>query len=416
MTDDHGNPASDSASGPTGESQRVALCLSGGGYRAALFHLGALRRLNELGVLSDLDTITSVSGGSIMAAHLARCVHPWPSPGTAFADWESKVAAPFRAFVKHDIRTGPVLKRYLLPWHWPVRSTQVKALEAKYYRLLTQQSLIDLPERPNFVFCATDISHGINWVFERTRVGDYKSRYTTPDATWPVARAVAASSCFPPVFDPMSLDKDWQAQGTNASNPGADATIKPRLSDGGVYDNMGLEPAWKRHAAVIVSDGGAPFRPFQSKSPFRLWMRYFGIASNQVGALRKRWLVARFQMTPINGVMPPDRLGGTYWDIGNGTKPDDNDNYPSYTRGLAQSVISRIRTDLDRFTGSETAVLENHGYLLANATMHRHATELMALDPPIDIPHAEMMDESVAARKLEGSDSRISLKRLFGGG
>lgn len=56
----------------------MALCLSGGGYRSALFHLGALRRLNELGVLSQVDTISSVSGGSILSAFLAHRLTPWP--------------------------------------------------------------------------------------------------------------------------------------------------------------------------------------------------------------------------------------------------------------------------------------------------------------------------------------------------
>jgi NTE family protein len=63
---------------------RLALCLSGGGFRAALFHLGALRRLNELGILATVETIASVSGGSILAAHLATHMRPWPQPGTAF--------------------------------------------------------------------------------------------------------------------------------------------------------------------------------------------------------------------------------------------------------------------------------------------------------------------------------------------
>ena len=47
-----------------------ALCLSGGGYRAAIFHLGALLRLHELGVLRGLDLVSSVSGGSIASAWL----------------------------------------------------------------------------------------------------------------------------------------------------------------------------------------------------------------------------------------------------------------------------------------------------------------------------------------------------------
>ena len=48
----------------------IALCLSGGGYRAMLFHLGALLRLNEFGYLPKINRFSSVSGGSIMAAWL----------------------------------------------------------------------------------------------------------------------------------------------------------------------------------------------------------------------------------------------------------------------------------------------------------------------------------------------------------
>lgn len=53
------------------EREGIGLCLSGGGYRAAVFHLGALRRLNEFDILARLKTISSVSGGSIISAHLA---------------------------------------------------------------------------------------------------------------------------------------------------------------------------------------------------------------------------------------------------------------------------------------------------------------------------------------------------------
>jgi NTE family protein len=115
----------------TAVDHRTALCLSGGGFRAALFHLGALRRLNELGVLSKVDTITSVSGGSIVAAHLATHVSPWPKQGASFGEWQERIEAPFFRFVKHNIRTWPVLKRFLLPWNWFRPSTQVMALESR---------------------------------------------------------------------------------------------------------------------------------------------------------------------------------------------------------------------------------------------------------------------------------------------
>src|SRR5215470_16369132 len=59
--------APDAGKGP---QEGIALCLSGGGYRAMLFHLGSLWRLNEAGLLLKLDRISSVSGGSIVAGVL----------------------------------------------------------------------------------------------------------------------------------------------------------------------------------------------------------------------------------------------------------------------------------------------------------------------------------------------------------
>ena len=63
----------------------TALCLSGGGYRAMVFHVGVLWRLYEAGMLKDLKRISSVSGGSITAGVLAlkwkkpaqRWLHLW---------------------------------------------------------------------------------------------------------------------------------------------------------------------------------------------------------------------------------------------------------------------------------------------------------------------------------------------------
>lgn len=87
----------------------MALRLSGGGYRAALFHLGAVRRLNELGVLGKVDTITSVSGGSILAAHLATTIGSrWPTGDEVLPDFDTTVAKPFHRMANRNIRTWPV--------------------------------------------------------------------------------------------------------------------------------------------------------------------------------------------------------------------------------------------------------------------------------------------------------------------
>jgi len=90
---------------PKTERTGIALCLSGGGYRAILFHLGALRRLNELNILSKVSTISSVSGGSILAGFLASRID-WPVTAPIL-DWRDKLEVPGSiAYKKKHQNTG----------------------------------------------------------------------------------------------------------------------------------------------------------------------------------------------------------------------------------------------------------------------------------------------------------------------
>jgi NTE family protein len=80
----------------------VGLSLSGGGFRATLFHLGAVRRLNEFSILPKLTTVSSVSGGSILNAFLASRL---PVPLTnGIADFDASASKPVREFCSLDIR------------------------------------------------------------------------------------------------------------------------------------------------------------------------------------------------------------------------------------------------------------------------------------------------------------------------
>jgi hypothetical protein len=137
----------------------IALCLSGGGFRAALFHLGTLRRLNELAVLSQITRLSTVSGGSIVGAHLIAHLAPWPDSGALGAGWEERVGNPFRAFTGRNIRTGPLLRWLAVRWHWPNTTIPVKNLAAEYERELTGMRLTDIPDRPAYMLCATDMEY-----------------------------------------------------------------------------------------------------------------------------------------------------------------------------------------------------------------------------------------------------------------
>jgi NTE family protein len=352
---------------PNAQRNGSALCLSGGGYRAALFHLGAARRLAEVGILQKITDISSVSGGSIFAAHLALYIAAkgW---STLAQDYESQIARPFRAFVKNDIRTTPALRR-LLPWEWSNANAGADALQKKYAELLVgQKTLQDLPDEPRFTFCATDLAFGVSWIFSKDAVGHYQAGYLPqPDRmATPIAQAVACSSCFPPVFRPLALGLD-PAKLTGGMTPGGperDELVRQiTLSDGGVYDNMGLEPVWKRCASIIVSDGGKPFTfAKESSTPQQLY-RIHDVMANQAEAVRKRWLVSSF----IKGV-----FGGAYFGIQNSVTDFPVSNALGYSKPLATQLLARIRTDMDAFSDDEIAVLENHGYTLAEAAYQAH--------------------------------------------
>ena len=407
----------------------VALCLSGGGFRSALFHLGALRRLKELGLLHRVELISSVSGGSILAGFLATTM---ASGGPVrnrldFArwldeiDWDKVVASPFREITSHDFRSLPVISNVL--WSWALPGLRVRALERRYQRRISRRTLGELPEYPAFVICATNLAFGVNWIFTRERAGDYQAGYF--DArSWPLARAIAASSCFPPIFGPMSVrvPADTRKGGHYRGQDRERLLLRTQLTDGGVYDNLGLEPAWKDFACVLVSDCGAPFEFSVGKAPIRRLLRYTSVVMNQASSVRKRMYFAQKRA---------GHYTGTYWGIGSAAEKLTErelaalpwDEYGEeaaatsyldggYRRKLVDERIAEIRTDPDGFTEAEQRILENHGYFAANRSIARYLSEPTAV-APLDPPHPEWLDEDKVRDALRVSHRRLSLRRSW---
>ena len=244
------------------------LCLSGGGYRASLFHLGAARRLHELGVLQKITRLSSVSGGSIFSVHLAEVLIDKKKSSLSFDDWDAEVAEPFRKYVRKDIRTG-LFFRHLL-WNWAKPGPRARGLEKKIRKKLSGKKLSQLPSKDEleFIFLATDMASGTSWRFTRDEIGSYKpGRWKTPDDML-LAKAVAASACFPPLFGPIKVTRP--ASGSDQK----DDARTFYLTDGGVYDNTGMEPVWMDNKVVLVSDCGAPFTHAVGRNYLARVMRY----------------------------------------------------------------------------------------------------------------------------------------------
>jgi NTE family protein len=384
---------------PRSDRAGAALCLSGGGHRAALFHLGATRRLNELGILAGLDTITSVSGGSIFAGFVASRVAErdgrWPAPGR---EWDDVIAAPVRKLAGTDLRSRPALAGLRLP-NWFRRTAQVDAFTERLAKECRLGRLTDLPPKPRFVFCATDAVFRTGWTFDTgtRRVGGPAAGWC-PVGNWPTARAVAASSCLPGVFPAMPINTDPAAlTGGEYDRADRDELVGGlELTDGGMYDNLGLEPVWRDHQTILVSSAAPSFLP-DPPAMGALWplLRNVVVLLEQATDVRKRWLIASFIKS---------ELEGTYWGIDSLPRHYGNQ-LPDgvYSDDLIRDVISQVRIDLDRFSKAEIAVLENHGYLMAEVAVRKHADGLIESNAPLAVPHPGWLDEARVREDLADS-------------
>jgi NTE family protein len=417
-TEGQAEPASEYQPAPLkARRNNVGLCLSGGGFRAALFHLGALRRLNEVGLLSRIDTVSSVSGGSIVNGLLARA---WPrlrrGADGIFTNFAEEVEEPARAFCSTNIRNKPLVWSRLSPLNlkrflWDKESaTNILAdvyAEERCLGDLRLQHLTDVRAAggPDFVFCATNFQTGANFVFNARVVGDWKIGYTHARSLR-LAEAVAASSAFPIAFPPLVLHFDialdkFRCGALKGCAEYTQLTRRVLLTDGGVYDNLGLEPVWKRHAVVFCSDGGAPYRlspdPWTSVAP-RL-AHSNDIINNQARAVCKRWLISSFEKRVYSGA---------YWGVST-----DIAKYGSGVAGYGGRVLellSKVRTDLDEFSEGEQLALMNHGWALAKAALLRHYPA--APTPEGEPPSRPLLDSPEQAElAIAKSDQHLKLMR-----
>ena len=352
----------------------TALCLSGGGYRAMLFHLGALWRLYEARLLQDIQRISSVSGGSITAGVLAL---KWRQlsfdPERLTSDFVPLVVAPIRALADETIDADSIFWGVALPGR-----VSDRVAEAYDTHLFKGATLQDLPDTPRFVINATNVQSGALWRFMKPYMRDYRvGEVKNPKI--PLAQAVAASSAFPPVLSPFEMRLDANAF---TPNSGHDLQRKPFtthvfLTDGGVYDNLGLETAWKRYKTILVSDGGGQLQP--EEEPKSDWARHsyrvLNLIDNQVRSLRKRQVIDSYKSGARQGA---------YWgirtNIADYQLADPLDCPHDRTMALAETP-----TRLKRLDDTLQERLINWGYAVCDAALRKHVEPTVA--KPLNFPY-----------------------------
>jgi predicted acylesterase/phospholipase RssA len=269
-------PPADGA-GPLGE---LALSFSGGGYRAAAFHLGALRLLQRTELLRDVVALSTVSGGSIVGAAWVLSV----LRGQPFGDFDRR----FAEFIKQTNVIRDALDH--LTAHrehgHPSHPSLIRSAACVYARPElfgdTRLGDIDLSAqaatggRPRFrevIFNSTEFRTGVDFRFRRSvnpRAAVGNGNFRVPRevaANVRVADAVAASSCFPGGFEPLLFPGhfDWPAdfpleKAQEELGPKFDGGVA--LMDGGIWDNQGVDSlvlAFERGGAatLVISDVAA---------------------------------------------------------------------------------------------------------------------------------------------------------------
>jgi NTE family protein len=350
----------------------IALCLSGGGYRAMLFHVGVLWRLADAGYLAKLARISSVSGGSITAAQLAL---RWNALATrGFENFSDEIARPIRGLAGRTIDKRSVLAGIFLPG--TINDKVTSAYERYLYGSAT---LRDFPDSPRFVLNATNVQTGVLWRFSKPYMRDYLvGEVKNPRVK--VSQAVAASSAFPPFLSPAFLELDPASFTPGTAGPCGVPPYTERavLTDGGVYDNLGLETAWKRYDTVLVSDAGQKMDP--EPAPHEDWAfhskRVMDLIDNQVRALRKRQI--------LHGFTTGERKG-SYFSIRTDIKQ-----YPA--PGTLPCPVARtaelanVATRLAELDDGLQERLINWGYALADAALRRWVDDTVAAPSAFPYP------------------------------
>jgi len=330
-----------------GATKRIGLAMSGGGFRAAAFHLGVMRKLAALGLLDKLDLLSCVSGGSIAGAFVAA---NWSKP-----DKLDQLDTYLRT---RSIAVSSVIGGTLDPFE-----TRLDKLTASYDRdLFHDATLKDLAGGPRVYLNATNLSTGNMFFFvagggQPAEMGEHELG-VVPAPDFKVSRAVAASSAFPPVFPPLRLGTEIYAH--------AGAVEYVTLTDGGVYDNMGINPVVRvvRNALdyVVVSDGGKPFaideRP--TDSGLIVLKAALGIMMEQIRGLEFDRLQHRF--------MAKDGPKPLWFSI---------DSKEGEVQAGDAAFASAIATNLQRLSDDEMNVLTRHGGGLVEARIRRYAPELL---------------------------------------
>tara|TARA_Y100000296_G_scaffold87324_1_gene132141 strand:+ start:15028 stop:16185 length:1158 start_codon:yes stop_codon:yes gene_type:complete len=351
----------------------IALALSGGGYRAMAFHAGVCRYLAEAHGLDSVKFISTVSGGSLFAGYvISQAGMKWPSSDDYL---KTSYPAVRDLLTSYDLQLAALARLAFRITNWPHIFSRANIIaQALKEDLKIDCTLYDLPISPEWSINGTTAETGKRIRFKFDEVGEYSLGYAQA-RNFPLASAMAASAAFPVGIGPYSLPTrkyQWVKRPWKAPMSEAKVVKLPyrrlRIYDGGVYDNLGLEPIFdngilktKVDASIVASDAGAPLKEgfnLGTLNPFRV-KRILDIATDQNRSLRVR---------SLHGHLDIAKTGACIW-IGDKPNPG-NDASTKHTTSYGRDCLTSLErqhvrsypTNLSQMRPEDFDLIAQHGY------------------------------------------------------
>lgn len=426
---------------------KIGLALSGGGFRASLYHLGVLARLAEHDVLRDVEVLSCVSGGSIVGAYyylkLRELLIAKPDRGISqddFIELVDAVAKEFLRGVQQNMRTriGASMRDNLKMvagllsrterlanlydeclynaiggftgkrWTMPQLHIKPNGEDGSFHP--GHHNWRRLNKVPNLILNATSLNTGHNFQFTASWMGeppegvlaqvDSNERlrrlyyHQAPDDDYrhfALARAVAASSCVPALFEPLSLPRLYKRRHSHSNSD----FYRVELIDGGVHDNQGTSGLFGADCdLVMVSDasGQSDTQVAPSDAALSVLRRANDVLMKRVRTAQASELDARQSSGLLRGAMyihlrsdltpdPEDWLGcDDPWQACDAIH--DHQERTAFTGyGILRTIqdkLSNIRTDLDSFSDLEAHALMLSGYVMTAQALEGGVGQLPA--------------------------------------